>query len=236
MSVAIDTRSVGNKTAAGTSISWTHTVSAGLSNGMLIVLVTTGHGTPVTPSSVVWDSGGANVNLSNTINGVAATKSDAANNLQTSIWFLANPSAGTKTIQVNVGTSCEITGGSASYQNVDPTTPFNAASPQSWQVAAQVNISQSVTSAAGEMVVDCEAVNESSTVTPVAGGSQTQIHNQNVGSANHVGCSSDQAGAATVTVAWTGLNVAGNQDSCGIAASMRAAPTTVGIPIWPYTA
>jgi hypothetical protein len=205
MPVIVDTRSNGTFTAGATTISWTHTVSAGLTNGILVVGVTTGKAAPhATVSGVNWDDLGTPVALAEKGVGIQ----DSANQGFADIWYLLNPSPGTKTIKVTASTSCEITGASASYQSVDQVTVFNAASPQT-QIGTATGAlpALSVTSAVGEMVFDCVVDDEAvGNDVLVQGGGQTLVGMSQVGANTHSGGSSDAPGAATVSMTWTGLS------------------------------
>lgn len=198
----IDSRNAGAKTAGATSISWTHTVASDAN--FILVGANTGAGVPVVVSSVVWDSGGANVALSKTINGVSTETQDLNNNLKTSMWWLAAPSPGAKTILVTAASSCEIEAGSESLKQCSGA--FNAASPQITTRSSGVNPTTTVTSAVGEWVVDTVGSNLAIAGTATVGASQNEIWNQNVGGATSIGCGSDEPGAATVTMDWTGLS------------------------------
>jgi hypothetical protein len=125
MAVTADARQSGAMTSGATSISWTMTISALLSNSIIIVCATTGAVTAVQVSGVNWDDTGTPQALTNKGRIV-----DANNSCYAEIWYGLSPSSGTKTIKVSTGTSCEITGESSSYYNVNQSIPFNAASPQ----------------------------------------------------------------------------------------------------------
>lgn len=215
----IDSRNAGAKTAGGTSISWTHTVAAALVGGFLQVGVNTGAGVAVSTSSVVWDSGGANTALSKTVNGVSTETTDTAANLKTSFWWLAAPASGAKTILVTAASSCELEGGSSSWSDAGA---FNAASPQIALKGANTNPTTTVTSAVGEQVIDVIGVNMGGTVTAVKGAGQTEIFNQNNGANTSIGGGSDEPGAATVVMDWTGMTALTN-DSVQISVSLLPA-------------
>lgn len=224
MSVVVDTRSNGTFTAGATTISWTHTVSAGLSNSILMVAASTGKAPPhATILGVNWDDLGTPVALAEKGTGVA----ESTDSVFTDIWFLKNPSPGIKTIKITASTSCEITGSSSSYQNVDQVNPFNAASPQTAIGTANPQPSLAVTSAVGEMVVDSVAVNEAGTDTIVQGGGQTLVGVNQVGAGKHTAGSSDAPGAASVTMSWTGVAVSNLW--CQIGVSLKAAATAGNI-------
>jgi len=228
MSIAIDSRNAGAKSAGATSISWTHTVGAALVSGFLHVGASTGSGTAVSISAVVWDSGGANTGLSKTVNAVDTELTDTANNLKTSWWWLAPPAAGAKTILVTAASSCELEAGSSSWSGCAGT--FNAASPQKTNRGANTNPTTTVTSAVGEQVIDVIGVNLGSGVTAVEGASQTLIFNQNNGPATSIGAGSDEASTgATVTMDWTGMTVNTNdtnQICVSLIPAVAAAPAT----------
>lgn len=221
MSVLIDIRTNGTFTVGATTLSWTHTVSAGLSNSILLVAASTGKAPPhATVSGVNWDDLGTPAALAEKGTGIAESTDSVFGDL----WFLTNPVAGaSKTIKITASTSCEITGSSSSYQNVDQANPFNAASPQTAIGTANPQPSLAVTSATGEMVVDAVAVNESGTSTLAQGAGQTVIGINQVGAGKHTAGSSDAPGAASVTMSWTGVTV--GDLWCEIAASLKAAAT-----------
>lgn len=220
----IDSRNAGAKSAGATSISWTHTVGAGLSGGLLQVGAMTGAAVAVSLSSVVWDSGGANTPLSATVNGVATETTDTSANIKASWWWLAAPASGAKTILVTAASSCELAAGSSSWSACSGT--FNAASPQIALKALNTNPTTTVTSAVGEQVIDVIGVNLGGAVTAVVGAGQTQIFNQNNGAATSIGAGSDEVGAATVTMDWTGMNLNTN-DTVQISVSLLAAISAV---------
>jgi hypothetical protein len=194
-----DARQSGASSAGASSLSWSHTVGAGLSNTILEVMPQESSGTGISVSTVVWDDGGANTPLTRKGRTQDAGTGWAEN------WFLLSPASGTKTIKVTNTGSCACTAGSASYSDVDQVTPFNAASPQT-ATGSGGTASLNVTSASGELVID--SINDNTTVGPdtlVPNGSQTQIHSITV-SNNTSGGSSDKPGAPSVTMSWTGLN------------------------------
>lgn len=126
MSIPIpDARTEGGKTASGTSLAWNHTIGSGLSNVALLVEGQVSNAGKTDLTGVQWDAAGAPVSL--TEKGVIA---DSAGFAHASIWYLLNPAVvGTRQVKLSAATS-QMSGGSSSYSNVDQTTPFNAASPQ----------------------------------------------------------------------------------------------------------
>ncbi len=199
MAIGIDTRTPGNQTAAVkgngvTSVTWSH-VMGSVSNGILLASVTGDNGNL---TSVTWDSGGANTAMTN--KGRASQGTTRAE-----IWYLINPASGTKSIQAS-GASSHFIAGSVSYSGVEQTTIFNASSPQTATGASGTNPSLSVTSANGEMVVDCvvqDLLGFGSA--PTKGASQNYIWSDAGNPANSIeGGGSDQASTgASVTMSWT---------------------------------
>lgn len=196
--VTPDIRTDGLKTAGATSLAWNATITGGLTNGVLVGTGTTGSSTAKQISTFQWDAAGTPVAL--TLFGRKQETSN--NNCIAETWLLKNPASGTKQVKITPSASCEITGGSASYQFVNQTTPWNAAGPQSIEGLSGTTMSLTVTSATHEMVVGCGVENGGSVLTPTAG--LTTIHNDNIGAGQHAGASADGAGAATVAVGWTG--------------------------------
>jgi hypothetical protein len=200
MAIAIDSRNTGSSSSSTTTLSWSHTVGAALSNSILLVHVAEASATNYSVTGVNWDQGGTPVALTrlgriNDVGGAAWAE----------IWYLKSPSAGTKTIQVTFSGTVATCAGSSSWSGVHQTTTFNAASPQTdskWSGDGQPTID--ITSAVGEKVVDCVVDNENSVDTLVVGGGQTTIYNTTVGG-NLAGGASDEDGAASVTMSWSGV-------------------------------
>lgn len=222
MAAAVDTRNAGAN-GTGASISWTHTVTGGLSNTVLVVGATTAQSPQTSVSTVSWN--GSTAGWSKTVNGVAATQNDSTYNgfAQAELWYLKAPTAGSFQIVVTPVASSEITGGSVSVKDVDQSTTFNAASPQKNARATNVNPTTAVTSAAGEFVIDCTCLELSGAApTAVVGGGQNQIFNRNNGSGTSMGFMSDEGGAASVTMDWTGLT-SSNPGTGQVSISLKAA-------------
>lgn len=122
--IAFDSAS--STTISGSSINsmnWQHTTGNG-DDRILIVTIDTSRsngGTPKTVSSVTYD-------------GVALTKAaevaySSDPRIQTYLYYLVNPSSGTKTITVvfsSGGTSMQAVAGSVTYTNVNQTNPLQA--------------------------------------------------------------------------------------------------------------
>lgn len=197
--VTPDTLSDGGSSAGASSLSWSHTINAGLTNPFLVVNVTTGTGVAVNVSGVAWDDGGANLALSN-----AVRAAETAGNCKAEIWGVAAPVAGTKTIKVTLPSSVEVTAGAISAQLVNQSAPYDAATTPATGAGAPSS-ALNVTSSANGLAIDCFVQNGGVTLGVLAG--QTIIHNDNIGAGQHVGISSHKDGAAgtvTMTITPTG--------------------------------
>jgi hypothetical protein len=214
------TRTSGGSSGAATTLSWSHTVAAG--ENILLVDGGEASGTGESIASIVWDDGGTPQALTRKGRQVDSTAHGWAE-----IWYLLAPVPGTKTIKITYTAATACAAGSASYPSVDQSTPFNAASPQ-FNTGTGSPASLSVTSAAGETVVDSVNDNEAAVDTLVPGGGQTTIYNIENGGNNSAG-SSDKAGAASVTMSWTGLNAASAWAMVGV--SLRPAASAAPAPL-----
>lgn len=230
MAIAVDSRKTGAQTlaasvTAATSVTWTHTLGAGLSNGILIVSAAQDAGANST--SAVWDDGGTNAAM--TRKGTVSQGTCRAE-----IWFLKSPAVtGTKTIRVSWSGSHEGEGGSASYSGVDQTTTFNAASPQTSTGISGTNPSLAVTTTSGELAID-SAVQDLSTTgsAPTKGASQTYIAagvNVNTSSIES-GHSEFPAVGATTTMTWTLTTSGGAWGQVGV--SLLPATATTDTQEW----
>lgn len=148
--ITVDKRSPGSQTLAGnvtaaTSISWTHTLGAALSNSILVV--GSSQDSNANSTGVNWDDGASNLAL--TRKGSVTTGT-----VRAEIWYVIAPTpTGAKTIKESWTGSHDGNGASASYAGVDQTTIFNAASPQT-NTGASGNSTLSVTTTSGEMSFD----------------------------------------------------------------------------------
>ena len=227
MALAQDNISAGVATTAG-SISWNHTISAGLSNSGLIVGAATGANSGVDISSVVWDQSGANQSLSNTVNAVAAKAATADTQVRSFLWYFHNPTAGTsKTILVTAASSCELNAGAISLSGWDGT--FNAASPQTNAVGASTNPTVNVTSSGSEWAIDCfGSENNNQGLFTETG---TKIFSTSVGTSNSGGGSQRKPPPnGTTTMNWTGVTNTTGAASVGISIIPAAGPTITQQP------
>lgn len=186
-----------------------------MTNPALVGFASTGSGTARRVSTLQWDAAGTPVSMANEL-----FQLDEASNVYAEIWGVTASgglTSGTKQVKITPAASCEITGGSASYQFVNQTTMWNPASPLSAAGHLGTTTSITITSAINETVVAIVAENGGETL--VVGSGQTPIHNDNIGSSNSSGASSDEAGAATVVMDWTGRT--GGQNYCIGGASLQ---------------
>lgn len=204
MPIAVDARTPGNQTlgasvAGGTSVSWTHPLGAGLSNGFLAV--SGAQDAAANSTGVNWDQTGTPVAFT----GRKGTVTQGA--CRAELWYLKAPApSGTKTIRVSWSGSHDGGFQSASYSGVDQTTIFNAASPQSATGASGTNPSLTGTSTNGEMVIDAmvQDLTSSGAATPTKGASQNYL-GAGLPSATSIAIgSSDRAAVGTTTaMTWT---------------------------------
>jgi len=204
MAIAVDARQTGAQTLAAsstgtTSVSWTHTLGASLTNSILIV--SCAQSAAANSTGVTWDDGASNLAL--TLKG-----SVAQGNTRAEIWYVVAPTpSGAKTIRVSWSGSHGGEGGSASYTGVDQSTIFNAASPQTSTGLAGTDGSLTVTTTNGEMAVDSCVfdLQQNTTGSPGKGASQSYIA-AGINTTNNSIASGHSDFAATgtsVTMTWT---------------------------------
>ena len=191
--IAVDTTSSAAPPPGGAaSLTWSQTINSG-SDRILVVDVTVKSGSATDPvASVTY--GGQNL----TLLGSAVLP----NNESADIWYLLAPSVGTANVVVNLTGSCHFVASSTDYFGVNQTTPFGTL------VTATGNSftpSVTLTSAAGQLVVDSLITQGSAlSITPTGPG-QTQLWSQTTGTSagDALGGGSYQNGAASVTMSWT---------------------------------
>jgi|GEM_PF-2673724 len=187
--VALDATSA--SVGTNTTFTFAHTVGVGMDR-VLIVNV------------AVYNS--AKTVTACTYNGVALTRlgfldgGSGSNDRRMEMWRLINPPIGTANVSVTFSSSAKAVIGSASFFGVNQTTPNGSFVSNE----ASTNLATlTVPSAAGELVVDCMAV-QGNAATATVGTGQTQLWNDysrsNGGAV--VGCSSIEPGAASVAMTW----------------------------------
>lgn len=119
MAVAFDAVSNNGEATAATSSTWSHTVGASLSNGILVVSIATRDG-----------SNSDQLATGVTYGGVALTRAGFAQYtsgppIRTELWYLKNPTAGAANIVASfTGTVDHMSCGAVSFSGVDQTIPF----------------------------------------------------------------------------------------------------------------
>lgn len=229
MAIAIDSRQSGTYTTGASSLSWSHTVGS-ISNGILVVGSGEASGSNFNVSSVVWDSGGANTALSNTVNGTAARKNDTATQGWAELWYLLAPASGTKTVKVTYGGSTAGGTGSVSLSGVAQSSTFNASSPQTSSGSDPTQPSLTVTSSSGEWVIDCVDDNKNTNGDALTNGaSQNLISTQGSGSTGvTMGMSDESSGGASVTMSWTGVTTSAPWSQVAFSLLAAGAATATG--------
>jgi len=192
MAIAFDASSSANVGSSNnTTLSWSHTCTG----STLVLVVAVGMQANVAVSSVTY--GGQNLTFR-----VSANESG---NTRAELWTLVNPPTGANTVTVTLPSAAFMGGVAHSYTGVDQGTPVgNTASANS---SGNVNsLSLNITSATNDVVVDGVA-KRNSTENITAGGSQsdaiTTITTSGTANNNIVVGSSDQPGAASVTMSWS---------------------------------
>lgn len=168
-----------------------YTVNNG-TNGILIVgLSLQGTGSPPTGTAVTY-------------NGVAMTlvpSSRAVNgNHVTELWYLLSPATGAHNIAASWTGNSNVVIGAISYVGVDAVTPLGTANTATGSSTAPSVI---VSSATGEVVIDCIVTNSNPTYTAGSGQTKQWDNSSNIPTPNCKGGGSTEAGAASVTMDWT---------------------------------
>jgi len=196
-------------TDGATSLSWSHTVSAG-TNRVLVV-------------ELAIDGAGANT-TSVTYGGVAMTQiGRGAGNHAVELWALVNPAAGTANVVATFAGTTAAAGGATAYNGVNQSVPFGT-----FVSATGTGTTASVTvaSAAGDQVIDVQYWEGS----PSGGapGPGQALSWWQIGSAM-IGGGTVEAGAASVVM--SGSFSTSTQWEIG-AVSMRAAPVVNTAPVF----
>lgn len=170
---------------AVTTVTWSHTVGAGVDR--ILVVGVSLHSLTTSVSSVTY--AGSSLTLIGSFSRV-------------SMWRLLAPPVGTANIVATLSPASRLVVGATSYFGVDQTTPTGAFVSGSGPDTVPPSIT--VTSAVGELVVDTLVVPGPAGL-PVVGAGQTQRWNDTTGSTSgHVGgAGSSEPGAASVTMSWT---------------------------------
>lgn len=217
MAIAFDAGSVGD-TASGTSLTFSHTCS-GL-NRILALTIATWRATPTPAPTVTATYNGVAVDtLSSTL-----PFNFASSFARITMLALKAPTTGANNVVITASATCEIIASSVSYTGVDQTTPFGTPSSTSVGVGTG-SITQNISSAVGDLVIDGLIGYDMGTETP--GANQTsRAPNDNTTVTNST-FMSEEAGVATTTMSWswTGTSEAAAQ----IAVNMNAAGASAAL-------
>ena len=187
--------------------SYTHTRGAVCANPIAVIKLTYQDSTPGTISSVTYNGTGATQ---------VGTTQTAGNNDYVNLWRVLNPPSGGSTVQANFSEVMnDVAIDTSTYCGVDQTTPFGTAV---MSTGLDTTVTSTVTSASGELVVDIGLISGTRTIT--VGASQTERANNQ---SNHRHVSSDEAGAASVTMSWT---ISSMQTWAQVAAPLKPAAAT----------
>ena len=179
-----------------TDLTWPHTVGPG-SNGILVVGVSL-RKLNMSVSSITYAGQGGFV--------FVGTQIGSGADHRVEIWYLLSPPVGTANVSVALsgGPPVEAVAGALSYTGVDQTQPVGTAA---GAFATDTAPTVTVSSAAGEVVIDVlSASGDSGAVAVVAGQAQQWTGSTGVGDANEFGAASTEPGAATVTMDWSLTN------------------------------
>lgn len=195
MAVVFDTATVSGSAINNVSTFGFSSGSVTGSDRMGIVALS--HGGPASPSAataVTWGAGNAMAAVSQQVN-------TANNDVNAELWALLGIPTGVSTVS---GTFPQ--GG---HYGVVSAWSFTGAGGTSGATGTTnlsgTSTSVNVTSAAGDLVIDCFAVDVAggNPTSPVAGTGQDAHSTAIVGGANVLGGASEEAGAATVTMSWS---------------------------------
>lgn len=203
MSIIFDATSNSGAKSGVSSFSWNHTVGTG-ANAILVVGVGARDATlgDRTVSDITYNS----VSLTKL---VPATVDAPGSVMQSTLWYLVNPSTGVNSIAVTMGGTIDVAafGGAGSFFGVNQTTPVNTSTSSSGiDIDATVNITPTVNNS---WTVDYIYDRDDTGMT--VGSNQTQMFNTNF----TAGGVTDNAGmsrrgpinpAALVTDHWTTSN------------------------------
>jgi hypothetical protein len=193
MTIAFDTVTTSNSGNNVSSLTFSYTTSSGLSNSILLVDSHTWYAS-LSISSLSSVTYGGN---SCTSIGVTGTNNNSDDFLAGMHYKLA-PTAGAANVVITAGsTQFSITGAARVYTGVDQTTPIGTAVTN--KSNSSTNPTVTVSSATGELVVDCLSTAGSQNDTPDV--SQTSRYAATVNTLRSRG--SDKPGASSITMNWS---------------------------------
>jgi hypothetical protein len=160
--IAIDNTSHTHATApAGNTISWSHTVGSGNYRLLIVGVSLRRSGSTETASSVTF--GGTSLTFKD-----RGQSTDKNEKYVSEIWYLVAPAVGTATVQVTFSGAVDSTVcAAASFTRVDPSTPLGTSAKAGGTAGTP---SVTVSSAAGELVIDTISIRGTATsITPGGG-------------------------------------------------------------------
>jgi hypothetical protein len=178
----------------GTSNTFAHTVAG--SDRVLYVFVTTRFSDTVTAVTYNGDA----------LSQIATVNNSPDNLVSACVWRLIAPDTGTNNVVVTFSAARTGECTAVSLTGVHQTTPEGTpATGSDVSGGGFTNPSVVVSSATGELVVDCVGLqNDSTSKTLTVGADQTQLEQGSVGTTTSiVGAVSTEPGAASVTMSWT---------------------------------
>lgn len=212
MAIAFDAVGASGNGAGVTSISWSHTCT-GADRLLLVGVASNAQVSGVTYNSVALT--------------LAAEINTAAGGLWTALWYLKGPATGANTVVVTHG-SGRSEGQSVSYTGVDQTTPIGTAGSSEDETTGTTGGSVVISSATGEVVVS--VIQRDGTDGIINDASETDRYDSQVGVASEWMFISEKAGAASVTMQWTGNGVG---EQWGMVAAPFKPVAAAGAPIYP---
>ncbi len=208
--IAVDGTS--SATGSATTLTWPHTV--GIGGDRLLIVGVSIRNAGNTVQEITY--GGAQLSFV----GARNNHDDA---VRAEIWSLASPPTGTANIAVTLSGGAKMVGGALSFFGVNPAAPLGTYASAFSTDSGTLDPSVTLSSAAGEVVVDVLALQGSAgSMTPLAG--QTQHWNlfYGPGGGDAAGAASTAPGAASVTASWS---KASNAKWATVAVPLRPAPT-----------
>ena len=194
-----------SSTSGTTSLTWSHNVAAGNNRALFV--------------GISMEDGGSSTGV--TYGGVALTLVGRRTGSHTvEIWRLLSPTVGNASVVASFGAVKRVVGGGVAFDGVNQSTPTGTFAGATGSSNAPT---VSVTSAAGELVLDVLYGNDG--VTATATGGQTAIWNVLVGGVVR-GAGGTNAGAASVTMSWS-LSAATQWEIGGVSI-IPAVSTTLG--------